>query len=332
MEPQRRSERRNRTLRALPQIEPGTFGEWLRHHTRHAKTLLGATVAIPGLTLLFGLVGRHFIPQAKPHIESITVAVLLIQFIVVFCLYWFIPRNPEVHSAAGAAEGQILPRAARAARRFGDYWGHAWLCWALVYFGLGLSLQYRLWYPSATLWLKDPLNHALNNIQTIFFLMCYRELRYPTDEEKRNPLVALLSIPLFVMAIEALLLAPDNPVHDTVGTPLSSVLGWTSGFIGGAAIALLVGRLESKLIDPPLWLTILLYLYAAIQGAHPLLTVDLYATLILASFAFFAKIVFFLFVAWILQSGVILYYFAEVRKLDEDVPKERRAFLSRLHG
>jgi hypothetical protein len=323
-------ERRRRVLRPVPETETDTFSKWLRHQTNQAKAALGALVTIPGLTLVLGLLARQYIPQVRPHIESIVVVVLFIQFLAIFCLYWFIPRHPEVEQSAEAAQGEVLPRAARAAKRFENFWGYAWLCWAVVYFGLGLSLQYKLWYPSANLWFKDPLNVFLNNVQTVFFLMCYRELRYPTDEEQRNPLFALLSIPVFLMVIESVLLAPDNPAQASTGVPLSNFLGWTSGFAAGAAIALLVGRLESKLIDPPLWVIALLYLYAAIQGAHRILTVDLYATLVLTSLAFFSKLIFFLLIAWLLQSGVLMYYLVEITKAHDRVPKERRSFVARL--
>jgi hypothetical protein len=332
------SDRWDQGLRAIPrddadtvaQVAADTFGKWLRQLKKRAKTVVGATVAIPGLTFLFGLFAKQLNAHITLHLDRIVALGFCVQFVAVFCLYWFIPRHPYVDEAAEGSHGDALPRAARAAKRFGDLWSYTWLCWAVVYFGFALSAQYQLWYPKAKLWYTDPINDFLNNIQTIFFLMCYRELRYPTDEERRNPLFALLSVPVFLVIVELVLLLPDNPAHSSLGEPLRVFLSWATGFAGGAAIALLVGRLESKFIDPPSWLTYLLYVYAAIQGAHIVLNKDLYATLVLTSFAFFSKVVFFLFIAWILQSGVLLYYFTEIKRIHLDAPTERRTFLARL--
>jgi hypothetical protein len=99
------------------------------------------------------------------------------------------------------------------------------------------------------------------------------------------------------------------------------------GFAAGLSLALLAGRLESKLVGAPLYVNVLLYLYAAIQGSFVFLPDDLVVMLLLTSVAFIFKMVLFLFMAWFIDSGVVIFYLHEVRSLFNTMPKRRRQFV-----
>jgi hypothetical protein len=87
-------------------------------------------------------------------------------------------------------------------------------------------------------------------------------------------------------------------------------------------LALLVGRLESKYIDPPVWLITALYSYAVIQGALGAFGVGeadgssmgLQAVMLYCGFAL--KCLLFLFVAWVMESGLLLSYMRSVREVN----------------
>ncbi len=312
----------------LPPV-PESFKIWVGQRGQKAKGAFEALIAIPGLTLVFGLLARDFLPSNQLNIKAITIGVLLFQAVTVSVLFAFIPKAPKLQKGLkdrGPAR-EKLQRLEEGADKFTDLWSRAWACWALLYFGLGVSLLLQDWFPNLDLWAMAPLKNFLNNMQTAFFLMCFRELRKPTHHDKSSPLFAAILIVVVVAVFEALFLIPGNPVRDNLGLPLSKVLGWASGCIGGTAIALLVGRLETKLIDAPVLMTTLFYLYASIQGAFPFLTNDSYLTLVFTSLAFLFKLLLFLFMAWLIQSGVLQFYFSKMLELDDRTPEQRREFL-----
>jgi len=287
----------------------------------------GALFAVPGLTFVIGLLSRQALPGATPHIGNIVIGIIFLQCFTIFILYWFIPTFPSlVRPEAPRFERLDLARVTESAEAFSGLWRYAWLCWALLYFVIGLSLIYKAWYPQENLWFIEPITNAFNNIQTVFFVMCFRELRYPTHQ-KQSPLFASIVAVLAISTLEALFLIPDNPMRSSFGQPFSHVAGWASGFAAGAAIALLVGRLESKLIDVSAKIIAVFYLYASIQGAYPFLTLDPAMTLTLTSLAFIFKIILYMFMYWIFQSGILQFYLWQSVDLDSTVPKAREEFL-----
>jgi hypothetical protein len=95
----------------------------------------------------------------------------------------------------------------------------------------------------------------------------------------------------------------------------SSIFDALSGVVNAVALALLIARLDSKLVGLPSWLISILYSYAAVQ---PLFLVfelskstllNIIATLVLI-FVFIFKIYFFLIIFYALQTGKMLNYLA----------------------
>ena len=99
------------------------------------------------------------------------------------------------------------------------------------------------------------------------------------------------------------------------------------GLLSGVGIALLVGRLESKLIDTPRWIVAALYAYAVLQIAYPVLTVNnpekSLIFLLLTSLALLLKVLLFWEFRRIITSGVLAYYMFEYRRLLDAGSAER---------
>jgi hypothetical protein len=76
-------------------------------------------------------------------------------------------------------------------------------------------------------------------------------------------------------------------------------------------------------------MTVIFYFYASIQGAFPFLMQDDHLALVFTSLAFIFKLCFFYFIAWLLESGVLMFYFAKMLEFDDKTPRERRSFLER---
>jgi hypothetical protein len=109
-----------------------------------------------------------------------------------------------------------------------------------------------------------------------------------------------------------------------------------SGTISAVVLALLVARLDSKLLGLPSWLICILYFYAGVQPMfvvfelHPEVYAGIKTAVLLVVFIF--KIYFFLIIFYSLQTGRLFNYFfcsqildEHVRKLKESQPHESEA-------
>ena len=94
----------------------------------------------------------------------------------------------------------------------------------------------------------------------------------------------------------------------------SSIFDALSGMINAIALALLIARLDSKLVGLPSWLISILYSYAAVQPLFMVFELsqsDVLAKRIAPSvliFVFVSKIYFFLIITYALQTGKMLNY------------------------
>jgi hypothetical protein len=106
------------------------------------------------------------------------------------------------------------------------------------------------------------------------------------------------------------------------------------GLLSGVGIALLVGRLESKLIDTSRWIVAALYAYAVLQFAYPILTVNnpekSLTFLLLTSLALLLKVLLFWEFRRIITSGVLTYYMFEYRRLLDAGSTERDRVIKAL--
>jgi len=217
------------------------------------------------------------------------------------------------------------------------HWEQVWFSWGLFYlvlsliciFAVSLNENLLAWIGSCSF-----IVNALNNLTTCFLFLCYIELAFPTREEGEwaglPPLYFLL---LLVLVLAVAEVSWRQWVMDQKNLLFGEqMFGWLSGFAQGVLIALVVGRLDSKFIEPPTLITVMLYLYATIQGLLSLFAADLLTLLFLSSLAFFLKVVFFIYLAWLLASGVLVFYLAEVRHLHLGVDEQRSEFVGNLFG
>jgi hypothetical protein len=337
---------------------PDTFGNWFANLTKKSKGIYSTIIAIPGLAFIFGL-GLKTLPSNQLiwnmlKIEWILMALVFLQAVVILVLYWLIPQPPEL-------TGEIMDRIKRrlkskekkrttdfdpvtfrnahqVSKDFSSIWGYAWLVWAALYLIWGfiimgtVALQEQLFTNGETIGILEKfsaLTSFINNLSIIFLVICYRELAYPT-KLRRHELRRLGTLWLTVIGGAAVFDAFAVNFH--LFYPMHSILGWLGSFTAGAVIALLIGRLESRFINPPVYVTAILYVYAAIQGSFVLFPKDPPLMLALTSLAFIFKIVFFLLMAWLLGSGVLTFYLAELRIIHETIPEIKTDFIMAIHN
>lgn len=300
-----------------------TFASWLLRPTNSALW-----ISVLGALLTGGLLWNQLgSPTASPAVTAVHCAVILV-------LLTRLPRSavePGIHKDA-TPELRFGLAAAGDLRR---YWGAAWTFWFFLYLGLLLASIVG-WMPSegtasaGVRWSAVGLNF-LQNGTTVFLLLAYEVVTRPTvaadlSRKQLLPTEAWLAFALLASLLEA------GTVGLGVSWSVQQWFGWGSGFAQGTALALLVGRLESRYIAPPTVVVALLYFYAAIQGAWPVFQTHETLMISLTFAALVLKCLLFLFIAWLFESRLLLFYLTRIRELADDVDASRLEFLRRVQG
>ncbi len=300
-----------------------TFGSWLARRGNAALwiSLLGAVVTA---LLLWRQLGTS---AASPLVTAVHCGVIL-------ALLTRLPRatvEPRVYEAASPE----LRFGLAAAADFRRFWGIAWTFWLFLYLGILLA-SLSGWLPTAegvsagARWSAVGLNF-LQNGTTVFLLLGYEVLARPTvtadlSRTQLLPTEAWLAFALVASLLEV------GVVLFGVSWGVQQWFGWGSGFAQGTALALLVGRLESRYVAPPTIVIAALYLYAAIQGAWPVFQTHETLMIWLTFAALVLKCLLFLFIAWLFESRIVLFYLTRIRELDDDLEPGRIEFLRRIQS
>ena len=170
-----------------------------------------------------------------------------------------------------------------------------------------------------------------NNVTLLSVYWCFLVMSIRPGEEgkakerkyKRRSLALvgglIVLFPLYPLYLwlngDAFVWLNGNVLAPTSAGAYSSIFDALSGVVNAVALALLIARLDSKLVGLPSWLISILYSYAAVQplflvfelSTSPLL--NIIATLVLI-FVFIFKIYFFLIIFYALQTGKMLNYLA----------------------
>lgn len=159
---------------------------------------------------------------------------------------------------------------------------------------------------TTTLKIERTLTNLLNNMQTWQFLICYLILLRPRRDARFPYEIGVMLVGIVAVVETTLILTGVGGSTALQAFRALSALG------GGVTYALFVGRLESRPMRAPLGLIAALYAYAVLQMGWGIEPTDAIATLLNSvlyfSYAVF-KILMFLFVLWLLRSGVLLHYF-----------------------
>lgn len=171
------------------------------------------------------------------------------------------------------------------------------------------------------------LTFAMNNLGSIFIYCCFTVLFLPSIRynakiiQKLHIFFWTIFILLFTLSFWVFLFI--NGVENTDYYEHIIIFDAISGVINALVLALLIARLDSKLIGLPSYLISVLYIYAAIQ---PLFVVfelsvpvsEMIKTSVLI-FVFIFKIHFFLIITYALQTGRMLNYLYCFPALNERV-------------
>jgi hypothetical protein len=164
------------------------------------------------------------------------------------------------------------------------------------------------------------LTFALNNISLLFIFWCFLILYLPAhvkeSKKKQNLLRNYSSLIIFLITVSFPLLITS--VQTNKGFIKNNLTAYTiafdaiSGTLNALALALLIARLDSKLIGLPSWLISVLYLYSAVQPLfiafeQPGVVFEIIKTSVLI-IVFLFKIYFYFILIYTMQTGRMLNY------------------------
>lgn len=226
---------------------------------------------------------------------------------------------------------------------YAAYWKLLLGSWLFIYSLLFLTLFF------AENGGRTPLLYALsialtafNNCNSLMISLCFIILNNPTvykSEEEQRKLKARLrkimkwgatAIVLFALVETFLLFIVQRQWLASVnGNSVINGADMASGIVGGITLALFVGRVQTRLLRPSPWIPVAFYLYAVIQPLFVFIKDFVRGELIIEA-ALILKALLYLYVAWLFQSGRLLFYFVRVRAMFERVDLDWRTFLSIL--
>jgi DNA-binding winged helix-turn-helix (wHTH) protein len=199
-------------------------------------------------------------------------------------------------------------------KRYSWWWRGLLLSWVPLYivFALGDFPHYRVFL-------------VIFNLGNTFMLgACFYALNKKVDEQdvdeqdSEHFAGGILNIAiLFILAVVLVtLLFTENLAGATLLT----------GILAGITMALVVGRLSSRFLSPRFWILYLLYSYTAIQPLVLYIEGHPGWGLIILDFALLLKCLLYVYMAWLFQSGLLLFYFASVNRTDNALREQRKAF------
>jgi hypothetical protein len=227
----------------------------------------------------------------------------------------------------------LLERSEVQLKRFKIYflcfWSAMWLLYIAFSFQNSLQLLNKGILSGKTAEIFSFLVFALNNASLLFLFWCFVLLYLPAyrglkragtnspvsleaaRKKLHRRLVTYSSVIITLLTASFPLLtriaSPPNMAH------FSALFDAVSGVLSAMVFALLIARLDSKLIGLPSWLICMLYLYSAVQPLFVIfeqqsLLFDRMKTAVLI-LVFISKIYFFLIILYTLQTGRLLNYF-----------------------
>lgn len=292
----------------------------------------------------------------KGPIDLAKICASALQFFVVLCAFIYTESGPKSLDATipQSEEEQISKDAGyysedewieakgfatAALKEFTKYWYGLLVSWYVLYMALAFLWEYDPSDKHPILLLELILRNAanlFNNCNSLMLALGYMVLNTPKvirkkDEPDTNdvPWRAVIVVVVFVVTLLEFFVSFLSHQDQSYLINRANVLeafDWVSGIFGGVALALFVGRLQSRFLDPSSFRLIGLYLYIALQPLYALIGRDkgwagaiMYFALILKGLLCFHMIQLF-------QSGDLLFYFVHVRQAYKKVPAQMQNF------
>ncbi len=258
----------------------------------------------------------------------------------------------ELRGALGAAndDGKLeewFKAAETGGQQMSGLLGNLWLCWALLYAGLIATDIASVAYPpfeTTAGFYARAITTMLNNcaagvIVVMFWVMTFVTVPIaglvphglvPRRSTRLRRIVGLIVATIFVGQVVSLFFANPYSWHS-----LDCAFGLVSGVASSVIMAMLFGRFDSKFLGVPLIVLAALFVWAAIQPSWP--TLELIEAMrsgperlpwypvvqvVLYSYAWLAKFLFFVLCAWLFHTGRFEFFLLRLRRLQTSVAED----------
>jgi len=335
------------------------FEKWLFRLGRRLFFFLSATWFLSSISLAYGWTSKLLSPAVGPLLmtaayqQTILRIVTVINALVIFLILLLPPRGPRAFNFGeaeptlpdGNAKEQIIRQmcgyhtrkewvtatgtAAIVFRHFDYVWLGLWVFWLLLSLPLVISSMGPLaGFSSIGLALARTL---FSNCNTLMFIFCYEILAQPTTKgasPNYRPelnwgrwlavVIGFSFVQFFVVSV----------IHLQVG----HLFDWISGLGSAIALALFIGQLDSRYLNPPLWFLVMMYAYVAIQSGFAVFGMPAkpLEQALLVNVALFFKCALYLYVVWLFHSGRFLFYLVRTANMNQRVGDEWRQFSEAL--
>jgi hypothetical protein len=249
----------------------------------------------------------RFTPEGGARVE------LWCQMVAIFLLLGFLRPLPPVSIKANAK----FSTAVGASQQFWRCWVFLWASWLCLYVSWLAEQYYSLSHVLADLF---------NMTSNAALILCYLVMTLRTWPPRKFGFYQLVI--WIISACAAVSLFEFLVARHSL--ELQEGFHWLQGLVSGVALALLVGRLDSKLINTQRLRIVALYAYAVLQFAYPGLYEKSSVLLAMTSAALFLKILLFWQISGLLSSRTIYWYMYEYRRIYDESVQEKTQFLEEL--
>lgn len=341
------------------------FGTWILKD-RQGRTLsisFGIGIAT---TILYLIAYYLYFERFKHPLLSPTVVLSLIQAIMMiyalitsFSIFDHLKKDfrtdeildTTVMKACGYDDPEewkkAKSRAKDALKEYVKFWKSLFIIWGCLYsilFFTNLLNQREL----NAGWLSYGLNISgtlLNNLNSLVITLSFIALNNPTIVPRAEPdsspaqlinrvkKIGGIGIILFALIELFLVLFSKKGFESEINNNYGIlILDGFSGLIGGIALVLYCGRLQSKFLSRSLSLSTWFALYAVIQPLFLLIKgighsdLGIAVSPFIMEAALILKCLLYIFVAWLFESGRLLFYFVRVKPLYEKVDSDWKDF------
>ncbi len=192
-------------------------------------------------------------------------------------------------------------------RRFNKNWSFVWWGWASLhgYWIVKALLFIMLCIETDNYIILVGIECFFYEISSLFIFLSFTII-YFQKENKSIPIWKFIFVLLFIVTLIAKMsftfvgLESDNS--------LQIILNIISGLLGGLAIILLVGRLDSHYLAVPFWVIVFLYFYGLIQYSINDFE-ETMVKMIMLNVALVGKSLLIILFAWLASTNRFLYYF-----------------------
>lgn len=333
------------SLTAPATVAPNpSFFAWLRHHAvLFAGQIVGLISAVASfIYYIEGAYEKTELKDLNHHLKLWSDCAHLVFIFLFICLLIYVLDNNDrgryharrvqervFNERLSPDERETLLNAGQSqVARFKRYFLSFWVLMFLLYLAfLGKHLA-----PSADREIRTItdiittsafpfLTFALNNISVWCIFLCFTVLYLPADDEqsvrKRNRMIrfSVFALSILVLLFPLVILSESFRIISGGGATQVNYFTYfdaISGITNAVVIAMLIARLDSKLIGLRSWLILILYSYSAVQPLFAIFeqpgpVFEQIQTLVLIA-VFLLKVYFFLIIYYTLQTGRMLNY------------------------